>query len=264
MDIGDALTLLDRERKTLERDGDAIDVLPSVTRLRAATGEHHEVIYSSLTAETADDTIDAEIRHYSALCTGFEWKVYGHDGPADLLDRLRRRGFEVGPLEAVLVLDLREPPSWVEERRDPIAVRRVDEFALVSEFKRIAGAVFEKDFSFTAGQLADALRAGSAQHRGYVGYVDGEAAAVGRLYTHPDSVFGGLYGGGTLSAYRGRGVYRAVVAARARDAMAAGARYLIVDAKPTSRPILERMGFRWVDDTYPCEWHPPTAGPAGR
>jgi hypothetical protein len=46
------------------------------------------------------------------------------------------------------------------------------------------------------------------------------------------------------------------VAARARDARAFGARYLIVDALPTSRPILERLGFQWLTDTWPCEWRP--------
>ncbi|MDB5295009.1 MAG: acetyltransferase, partial [Phycisphaerales bacterium] len=79
---------------------------------------------------------------------------------------------------------------------------------------------------------------------------------AGRLYTHPASAFAGLYGGGVRPAYRGRGFYRAVVAARARDAVAAGARYLQVDALPTSRPILERMGFAKVTETWPCEWRP--------
>ena len=102
--------------------------------------------------------------------------------------------------------------------------------------------------------LVDGLRAGSTEHQGYVAYADGQPVSIGRLYTHPDSVFGGLYGGATLQAYRGRGFYRALVAARARDAAELGARYLLVDALPTSLPILERMGFQRVTDTWPCEW----------
>jgi hypothetical protein len=67
-------------------------------------------------------------------------------------------------------------------------------------------------------------------------------------------LFAGLYGGGTLKTHRRRGFYRALVAARAQDARELGARYLLVDALPTSRPILERMGFQRITDTWPCEW----------
>ena len=90
------------------------------------------------------------------------------------------------------------------------------------------------------------------RHCGYIVIEGSIAASIGRLYSDPQSAFGGLYGGGTLERYRGRGLYRATVAARARDAMNLGARYLIVDALPTSRPILENLGFVRLTDTWPC------------
>jgi len=89
-------------------------------------------------------------------------------------------------------------------------------------------------------------------HRGYLGYVGDEPVSIGRLYLHRESWFGGLYGGGTRPGYRGGGVYRAVVGARARDAIEWGAKYLIVDALPTSCPILTRMGFEAVGETWAC------------
>ena len=88
----------------------------------------------------------------------------------------------------------------------------------------------------------------------------GRAVSVGRLETHPDGMFAGLYGGGTLASHRGRGFYRAMVAARARDAIELGARYLMVDALPTSRPILERLGFVRLTDSWPCIWRPDERG----
>ena len=106
--------------------------------------------------------------------------------------------------------------------------------------------------SFTTDELAEAIRTGRQGHNGYIGYVDGEPASVGRLYTGPRSVFAGLYGGGTREEFRGRGCYRALIAARARDAALAGARYLLVDALPTSLPILLRLGFVHRADTWPC------------
>ena len=46
--------------------------------------------------------------------------------------------------------------------------------------------------------------------------------------------FAGLWGGGTLAQWRGRGIYRALVGYRARLAVARGYRYVQVDASPES------------------------------
>jgi hypothetical protein len=135
-------------------------------------------------------------------------------------------------------------------------VVRIEKVQQIELFRDAAEEIFGKDYGITSRQLEQAILAGSTQHVAYVARVDGVAASIGRLYTHPDSAFGGLYGGGTRAAFRGRGLYRALVAARARDALRSGARYLVVDALPTSRPILERLGFQRVADTWPCEWGP--------
>ncbi|MFF2455131.1 GNAT family N-acetyltransferase, partial [Isoptericola sp. NPDC058082] len=75
--------------------------------------------------------------------------------------------------------------------------------------------------------------------------------------------FAGLWGGSTLSAWRGRGIYRALVAARAHIAAVRGVRYLQVDASGDSAPILRRLGFHAVTTTTPYVWLPPrgTVGP---
>lgn len=285
MDHNEVRNRLDAERRTLARDGEVADVLPLVTRLRGADGSLHSVAWSGLTAATADAAIAAEVEHHRRLGVAFEWKAYAHDGPPDLVDRLRRHGFEVGPCEAVMVYDLADRPAWARDAAaaTPVAhdgggggrggwrVVRIDRPAQVADFRRVAEEVFGKDYGLTAGHLIAALAAGSTQHLGYVAYADGHATApgtaapgtaagepagIGRLYTHPRSHFAGLYGGGTRAAFRGQGVYRATVAARARDAIDLGARYLLVDALPTSRPILERMGFVKLTETWPCAWRP--------
>ena len=68
--------------------------------------------------------------------------------------------------------------------------------------------------------------------------------------------FATLWGGGTLPGWRGRGIYRALVAHRARLAAQRGRRYLQVDASDESRPILERLGFVPVTTTTPFIWSP--------
>jgi hypothetical protein len=253
-DLTEIRARLDHERRSLRRDGEGLELRPSVTRIWAADGSHRSVTWSSLSADSADAVIAEEVGHHRRLGKPFEWKLYGHDGPPDLLDRLRRHGFTIGPKESVLVYDLSRLQNWAEGGE--VEVVRVDHSEQVDVYREVAEGVFGKDYAFTAAELAAALRGGSKQHRGYVAYSGSTPAGVGRLYTHPDSVFGGLYGGGTIPQFRGRGIYRAVVAARASDATAAGARYLIVDALPTSRPILERLGFERVTDTWPCTWTP--------
>ncbi len=69
----------------------------------------------------------------------------------------------------------------------------------------------------------------------------------------PELGFATLWGGGTLPGWRGRGSYRALVAERAARARARNIRYLQVDASPSSRPILERLGFLAVTTTTPFQ-----------
>lgn len=243
------------ERRTLAQEGQTLEASPHVSRVRSAAGSHHRIAFSSLSNDTADAVIAEQVDHYRALGTEVEWKVYSYDDPSDLSARLERHGFEIGRLETVLVLDLRDRPHWIEELSAQ-HVSRVESADHVDLYRKAAEQIFRKDYGFTANELLAGIGKGSTQHRGYMVTEGNTAVSIGRLYTHPESAFGGLYGGGTLEQHRGRGLYRATVAARARDAEKAGARYLIVDALPTSRPILERLGFVRLTDTWPCTLKP--------
>jgi RimJ/RimL family protein N-acetyltransferase len=100
-----------------------------------------------------------------------------------------------------------------------------------------------------------------------IGSIDGQPAAVGacRLVPIPESVgrasagtVARLAGAVTLPAYRGRGLYTAIVAARCRIACAHGATLALTHARSeTSAPILERLGFVPVNSER-C-WVLPTA-----
>jgi GNAT superfamily N-acetyltransferase len=79
--------------------------------------------------------------------------------------------------------------------------------------------------------------------------VDGVPVASASAVPTPDGVW--LTGAGTLPEARGRGAYRALVAARWREAVDAGTPALVVQAGSMSRPLLERMGFAAVGElTY--------------
>ena len=84
-----------------------------------------------------------------------------------------------------------------------------------------------------------------------VAYIDGQPVSGGRVDFEDDVEFAGLFGGVTLPEYRRRGLYRATVARRAELARERGYRWLYSDALPTSRPILERLGFVPITTTTP-------------
>ncbi|MGI8751049.1 MAG: GNAT family N-acetyltransferase [Acidimicrobiales bacterium] len=80
---------------------------------------------------------------------------------------------------------------------------------------------------------------------------DGVPVSAGRVEFPAERDFANIWGGGTLPAWRGRGLFRSLVAHRAALAAARGYRYLQVDASPDSRPILERLGFTELATTTP-------------
>jgi hypothetical protein len=254
-DFSAILQRLDAERRSLAREGESLEVLAHVTRVRRTDREGHSIAFSSLTEANADAAIAEQVAHYRAINAEMEWKVYGHDAPGDLITRLASHGFVIGPREAVMVLDLHSRPAWVDSA-PAHPVLRVATPGHVALFRAAAEDIFEKDYQLTEGDITRALESGSTEHLAYIGLDGPQAVSIGRLYTHRDSAFGGLYGGGTRTTHRGLGWYRAVVAARARDAVQLGASYLLVDALPTSRPILERLGFERLTDTWPCELGP--------
>src|SRR5256885_1116141 len=108
---------LDVERRTLIRPDERVEILPHVTRVQRDT--QHEISFSNLTADNADAVIAEQVRHYRRLNVEVEWKVFAHDQPADLLQRVVAHGFQQGPAEAVLALDLRDAPDWVFDRSGP-------------------------------------------------------------------------------------------------------------------------------------------------
>jgi GNAT superfamily N-acetyltransferase len=113
-------------------------------------------------------------------------------------------------------------------------------------------------------EYEDRLRAqlGSDQVQMVVAMAGDEPVSAARVEFVPGTEFAGLWGGGTVPAWRQKGIFKALVAYRAGLAADRGYRYLQVDALPTSRPILVRLGFQPVARTTPYVFTPevPAAG----
>jgi GNAT superfamily N-acetyltransferase len=108
---------------------------------------------------------------------------------------------------------------------------------------RVHDAVFGGDHSVIGTAILAGLRTEPHPVEAVLAVADGVPISAGRVEFPEEREFATIWGGGTLPAWRGRGVFRSLVAYRARLAKERGYRYLQVDATADSRPILKRLGF---------------------
>ena len=204
------------------------------------SGSYNCIVYSDLSAADAEAQVAAEVAHLQATGGALEWKVHGHDQPGDLPRILERHGFVPEPKETLLVRALDE--SLFQRPADPdLSIRTVTTAGDINDFLRAVEAAFGHPFRHDAAQLLADIGAGLAS--AHVAYVDSAPVAAGRLEMPEGRSFAGLYTGGVAPAFRGRGLYRALVQSRAKEAAARGYGYVITEALETSRPILEKLGF---------------------
>jgi ribosomal protein S18 acetylase RimI-like enzyme len=213
------------------------------------------VFWSDLDPATAGPVIAAQVAFFRDLGKMFEWKLYDYDQPADLADRLLAAGFVPEDAEALMMAEVSQVPREV---RLPEGVR-LEPVTDAEGIDRLAGLherVFGKDESGVRNSLVEQLRTAPEIIGMVVAMAGDEPVCSARIEFVPGTDFAGLWGGGTLPEWRGRGIYRALVAYRAALAAERGYRYLQVDASPDSRPILERIGFTCLAITTPYIWSP--------
>jgi GNAT superfamily N-acetyltransferase len=257
MNHREILSRLDAERQTVPDPDARLERTQNVVRGIAALDNRNAIVYSNSSAQEAGTIIESEIDYFSKLQRSFEWKVYSHDQPADLLERLRQRGFKIGTEEALMILDLQALPSALFAPLPPgVTVRSVDDDRDIESFLQLETEIWGAPFAtreFLRFSLSDPLRRDLA----FVAYLNEKPVGMGRVTAWSQSQFAGLWGGSVLNEFRGRGIYRALLSARTRRAREfESTRYLRVDALPTSRPILEKYGFTKVGSTWPAIWPP--------
>nr|WP_107909866.1 GNAT family N-acetyltransferase [Streptomyces chartreusis] len=258
MDHAAVLALFDRDmREGAQPDGPDARVERVGRIVRQVSSEHgwNGVVWSDLDAAGADAAIGEQIAHFSGLGREFEWKLYGHDLPVDLGQRLRAAGFVGRPEETLMigeVADLNldaEPPEGVR-------ILPVTDSAGVDLVAQVHEKAFGTDGSRLRHQLLARLTADADTVVAVVALAGATPVSAARMELVPGTRFAGLWGGGTVEGWRGRGIYRALVAHRARAAVDRGYRYLQVDAMSSSRPILERLGFEPLTTTTPYVYTP--------
>jgi GNAT superfamily N-acetyltransferase len=200
------------------------------------------VIYTRLDETNVDEAISSTVDFFRDKGGEFEWKVYDHDTPRDLKERLLSRGFEAEELEAVLAFDMEETPQGFWEP-SPVTVRRITDPQELPAVTKIESEVWGEPYDVLEAALAEEMKLTPDQLSVYLAYAGDEAACAAWIRYYPASQFAELYGGSTLPAHRGKGLYKALVQARAKEARERGVRFLVVDTSPMSGPILQRHGF---------------------
>ncbi|CAM5495632.1 hypothetical protein GCM10010329_73680 [Streptomyces spiroverticillatus] len=214
------------------------------------------VLWSDLTEDTADAAVAEQVRHFTALGLDFEWKHYSHDRPEDLPQRLLAAGFVPEGPEAVMV---GEAAGLATDPVLPDGVRllEVTDKTGIDLMVRAHELAFGEDSSRLGHQILARLTEAPDTLSVIVAMVGDEPVSAARAEFDPGTQFATLWGGGTAPEWRGKGIYRALVAHRARTATARGYRYVQSDAVlDTSRPILQRLGFAQLSITTPYNYSP--------
>jgi len=254
MDPRTVLALFDeqiRRHPAAEARSDRVERDDAVVRVVAGKDGRSTVTWSRLEATAADAVIAATIDRFAQLgVAGWEWKHYSHDRPPDLPRRLRAAGFTAEPAEALMVAEIAELALEVPS---PVGVelRAVTDQHGVAAFAAVHDGVFGGDDSGFGRRLLARLGDNPPTVAAVVAVAGDAPICAGRVEFHPGTEFASLWGGGTLPGWRGRGVFRSLVAYRAALAADRGLRYLQVDASPESRPILQRHGFVELATTTP-------------
>jgi len=208
-----------------------------------------------LDAEGIGRLVPEVLAHYRADpgINRVEWKTRGHDQAPGLHEALTEHGFVADDPESIMIGETRLLAVDVP-LPEGVTLRQVVAEPDVRAMSAMQDEVFGDSQS---REIADALLRRLALADGmqlWVAEAEGQIVSAGRLEPVAETEFAGIWGGATRPEWRGRGIYRALTAARARSALALGKTLINSDSTEFSRPILERAGLVKVSTTTPYRW----------
>lgn len=205
--------------------------------------------------DTFQELVGEALRHFAEdpATERVEWKTRGHDHAPGLHEALLANGFEPEPAESIMIGEARLLVADVP-LPEGVTLRTVGDPADVARMCAMQAEVFG---DIESDSMTEALLHRLSLDDGmtlWLAEADGEIVTSGRLEPVAGTEFAGIWGGATRAEWRGRGVYRALTAARARAAMAQGKSLIHSDSTEFSRPILETAGLVKVSTTTPYCW----------
>ncbi|BCJ47416.1 N-acetyltransferase [Actinoplanes ianthinogenes] len=233
---------------THEHDGPLLRIVGGhVGRIRAPRDV-------GVTGAELDRLIARQRDYFRARGQGVEWKVRAHDLPTDLPERLVAAGFVPQPPATVLIGSAAEVAAAEPVLPGGVTLRRVTEAADLRRIGDQQAEVWGIDSSWVGNDLISRMSADPGQITVLVAAASDRIVCSAWMVYHPGTEFAALLGGTTLPDWRGRGIYRAMLAARAREAVARGFPLLHVDGSPDSAPILRRCGFQEITTSRHYQW----------
>jgi hypothetical protein len=245
-------------RTDAETPGAVSVVRQGPLRLVTFAGGRGFITYRDLDGAGSDAIgrmVGEALAHFQAdpEITKVEWKTRGHDHAPGLHEALLEHGFTPDESESIMVGDAQALAVDVA-LPDGVTLRQVTEEADVRAMVAMQDEVFGNPHG---EEMVDALlrrlARGDAMEL-WVAEANGTMISAGRIDAVPGTDFAGIWGGATRPEWRGRGIYRALTAQRARSALRMGKKYINSDSTEFSRPILERSGLVKVSTTTPYNW----------
>ncbi|WP_106130233.1 GNAT family N-acetyltransferase [Pseudosporangium ferrugineum] len=259
MDAAHLLAAYDDQLRTDAETPGAVSVARhGPLRLVTFAGGRGFITYRSLEGADAAATrrlVTEALDHYRTdpRITRVEWKTRGHDHAPGLHEALLEHGFTPDEPESIMIGEARSLIAGVT-LPEGVTLRRITGEADVRAMSAMADEAFgEPADETTADALLRRLAAGDGMEL-WAAEAGGRFVSAGRLEPVPGTDFAGIWGGATLKEWRGRGIYRALTAQRARSALRLGKTLINSDSTEFSRPILERSGLLKVSTTTPYLW----------
>jgi GNAT superfamily N-acetyltransferase len=198
---------------------------------------------ATLTEDNADAVITQVREFFAARDHIVGWWVNPSSTPGDLVSRLEAAGFAkvielAGQVLTNLGLAMKVNPAVTvrqatHEDRDALIRVYATAYPLPEELAAVCTDVLP-------------LAAGGRHYLAFLDGVEGPVA-VASMFPFPKSTVAVMQGAATLNAYRGHGVYTALMAKRLADARDMGMEAAILQAdRTTSAPICANLGFEEV------------------
>ena len=253
MDKNELITRFHKElRQEAQTQGYIREETEHVVRHISKFGEKGFIIASNVNEDNAREIIRKELNYFSNLKQEFEWKVYSYDKPDSLKDMLAEEGFKIDPPEALMVMKLDDSHSLLS--KSPFfGIKEITDEKGIRDIVALEDTIWNESHA----ELGQQLWRDKQNHPNslyiYGIYEENQLVSAAWMYLETNSSFASLWGGSTLPLYRGKGYYTKLLTVRAQKAFEKGYSFLMVDASPMSRPILEKCGFCCLAYSNGCQ-----------
>jgi ribosomal protein S18 acetylase RimI-like enzyme len=201
-----------------------------------------------LEPEEVDDAVDEAIAWFGQQgAPDFLWWTDPETTPADLAERLIRRGFDGNVTgDPGMAADLH---NINEDVRKPtgLTIIQVSDQKALEDWRDVFTISF--DLSVSAGQAwVDAARSFDRSRvpwNMYAGYLNGKPVATSLLFT--GAGVAGIYAVGTIPEARHNGIGTAITLKPLLEARQQGYRFAVLFSSEKGSSIYRRLGFREVD-----------------